>query len=286
MKDSRDFIDFSIELFDRRRVFYIVFIIILGFGLLFASNNSDTYKFDIKVSVSNESMFTEIIDATNFFNEGVFDTSVNASNNKSLIYANLDYKKISYKTIKTDVCSLIKFSHMNKFFINMVADAYIKSGFYQDSESRASIASKLAQSITHTDHPGICSLVKISTATPFINFLERDYAGLLNNYASQELYARILNIKNIRVLYMNNLLDSSKPEGVGKTYIINKLKLYEKVDLTGFNQDFFNFQKSKIASVTPITFLFYFILFLSIVIYVMTIILIDFWQQCLLRKLS
>ena len=66
--NNRDFIDFLIELFVRRRTFYLILFILLSYATYFNLVENDEYKYQTTIKIAPESVLVPIINNLNVYN--------------------------------------------------------------------------------------------------------------------------------------------------------------------------------------------------------------------------
>ena len=108
--NNRDFIDFLIELFVKRRIFYLILFILLSYATYFNLVENDEYKYQTTIKISPESHLVPIIN------------NINVYNTSAAVYLTPLKVNVDYKILKDDLCDLIKGTFVDRLFIDSLTD--------------------------------------------------------------------------------------------------------------------------------------------------------------------
>jgi hypothetical protein len=287
-KIDRDFIDFVIELYSKKNIFFILLTISLVIAGFTYHKNKDNYAFSIKLTIAKESSFIKMLSLSNFYRENIANPLGGLQGDESVIYSNLNSAKRTYETLKINVCETILTSSVDYKFIEGIAKDFKDSQFYDNSlkTTLGGISEDISSSIKHIPRSGgICSEVKVSGSYALTSFLKDNYNDKLNDYIRKEMFKRLSAIREGKIDFLEKLkstIDNSDAEAS----IDERLKLFEKMPLDGVYIRYFTHYTSGMYKVVSLTFTLLLAIFLTLVLFVLSVILIDFKSQYTLRKLG
>ena len=289
-KADRDFIDFAIELYSKKYIFFVMLIISVGIASFSYQKNKDNYTANTNIVISKESSFVKILCISKFYRENIVSSEMPLQGNDSVIYtSNLNSQRRTYESIKADVCKIIHIANIDNNFFNSIAKSFMDSEFYDKSlELKLSDVSSDVMSSLDTSAPqGICINVEFGGNYALVNFLKDEYNNMLNNYIRKEMHERLTNIRNEKVSYLKVLLQSqSSAEKSTIDSINHRLYLFDKRPINdSAHIQYFTHQTSDIYKVVSLTFTMLLATFLAMVLFVLSVILIDFKSQLISRKL-
>ena len=289
--NNRDFIDFLIELFVKRRIFYLILFILLSYATYFNLVENDEYKYQTTIKISPESHLVPIINNIN-----VYNTSAD-------VYLNPLKVNVDCKILKDDLCDLIKGTFVDRLFIDSLTDDYIKKNKSDITREEIRINFEGALKILPNDGTS-CVNVGISSTEDYIHYMKKYYTDNIHTYLEDEISKRLALIRNGKIEFLRKSLDSTKtsvvdPERVRtlgqlelnaleerQVVVLSKLELVENTEIVDTNVGFFIYKSSDIGKTLNYIFLYAFAIFMSLIIFVLTIVLIDFKSQFNSREAS
>ena len=194
--NNRDFIDFLIELFVKRRIFYLILFILLSYATYFNLVENDEYKYQTTIKISPESHLVPIINNIN-----VYNTSAD-------VYLNPLKVNVDYKILKDDLCDLIKGTFVDRLFIDSLTDDYIKKNKSDITREEIRINFEGALKILPNDGTS-CVNVGISSTEDYIHYMKKYYTDNIHTYLEDEISKRLALIRNGKIEFLRKSLDST-----------------------------------------------------------------------------
>jgi len=264
---QRDFVDFLIGLYDFKRIFFLILIVVLSLGLYFDHNFNTSHKFTLNARIEDKSALQNIINYIVQVESANFDYSISDKVQVQNIPDRLDYDNF-----RTDLCELMRSSFNDyKFFDNM-ANVYSK-GLDTNELDLKQTSDILKQMVSVKSLDGTCSSIKVSGDLDKINFFKNNLVFLLNSYISNEINSRLVILSNFnKELSKRKALESQS----------NSLVIFEKLPDTEIN--FLKHNASNVSKNMGSMFIYIFCIFLSFLIHVIYVLFLDLIFQVQARR--
>ena len=289
-RNERDFIDFTIELIVRRKILYFILAIFLAYATYFNLIVNDKFKYKSTIKIAPESHLVPIINNLN-----VYNTAAD-------VWLNPLTGKVSYKSLMLELCDLVMATTVDQNFIDMLVKDFMEKNLsYKDREV---VRSTLRNTIkrVQSDPAKVCLKVEVTSSADYINYLHKYYANMINMYLEIEIYNRLNLIRLGKINFLQSSLDSTKVgviepvrEGIlsklelnaleeRQVVVLSKLELVKSTEIADTNVDYIIWSVTKVGQTLNAIFLYAFAIFMSIIIFVLTIVLIDYRKQFILRQ--
>ena len=264
---QRDFVDFLIGLYDYKKIFFLILIVILSLGIYIDQNFNTSHKFTLNARIEDKSALQNIINYIVQLESANFDYSIS---DKVQVQNIPD--RLNYDNFKTDLCELMRSSFNDyKFFDNM-ANVYSK-GLDTNLLDLKQTSDILKQMVSVKSSEGTCSSIKVSGDLDKIIFFKNNLVVLLNSYISNEINSRLIILSNF-----NKELSKIKASESQS----NSLFIFEKLPDTEIN--FLKHNASNISKNMGSMFIYIFCIFLSFLIHVIYVLLLDLIFQVQARR--
>ena len=292
MTNNRDFIDFLMELIKRKKILFAILLVFVGYAVYFNSNKNDQYTFKTSIKISPESVFIPIINNIN-----VYRTSAN-------VYLNPRQSNANYAAFALDLCGLIKSSFVDEKFIMTMAENFLFNNPSSDKKIEK-VFNEMKNAIERLPSDvSTCVNVKLSETADYISFLKREYPSMLNMYVQQEISKRLTLIRKGKLDYLQKTLDSTPLTPINsdrerilgqlelntieerRLIVVSNLDLVKNTEVADTNVQYIIWNASNVGQTLNYIFLYAFAIFLSIIFYVLTVVLIEFKEQFKRRSLK
>ena len=282
---NRDFIDFLIELFKKKNIFIAILVVFIAYAVYFNRFNNTQYSYETDFKIASESLLIPIINNIN-----VYNTRENA-------FLNPLQETASYGSMVLDICDLLKatFADTN-FYYSLVDDFLVNNPSYPSSREEITLGFKGAIKREDSD-PSLCIKVKLKGEIAEISYLNRFYPTMLNMYIEREINNRLNAFKDGKLEFLENSLNSTNTLSLepGRELILGNLELNEleerrlvalskkdliyNTEVADTNINFLLSSSSTISKTLNSSFVYSFSIFLAIIVFVLTVVLIDFKSQ-------
>ncbi len=292
MTTNRDFIDFLIYLVDKKKIFFIILFALVVFATYYDRYKNTNYNFQTTIKISPESVLVPIINNIN-----VYNTSAD-------VYLNPLRGTVTYQSIALDLCGMIRSSFADKNFYYSLADDFLEKNI-NSNLSRDDLFINLKGAIERKPNDGaVCVNVEFTSSAEIISYLNQNYPIMVNTYIENEIRNRLNVFRQGKLNFLQKSLDSTKTsvvdpdrEGVLDQLELNaleerqlvvrsKLELVENTQLADTSIDYFVYKSTNIGQTLNYIFLYAFAIFMSIIFFVLTVVLIDFKEQYKHRNLN
>lgn len=289
VNNNRDFVDFLIELFKKKNLFFIILVVLISYMTYFNMYTNDKFKYQTTMTVSSESVMVPIIDNLN-----VYKTSAD-------VYLSDLKQSMTYMNLSLDLCKLVNSTFVDERFINSLVMDY-KDKYVSDKSSQE-IFTNLKGSIKKLpSDASVCVNVEISGTQDYIPYMYKYYNTMVNKYLQDEVRSLLTNLRIGKIDYLNKtiasnksgLLDANRIDSLSKMdlnaietrslTVLGKLELLETTELADTNVNFIIWSLSTVNQTLNYIFLYAFAIFLSIIIFVLSVVMIDFKSQYKLRN--
>jgi energy-coupling factor transporter transmembrane protein EcfT len=289
--NNRDFIDFLISLFRRKKIFFLILLFILAYTTYFVKFINDTYSFKTSLKIAPKSVVLPIINSLNLY-------SAAGDQEKTKQSSNLE----TYRTMELGLCEIIYASFVDRNFYLKLADDYNAKNPYA-KEDRNGLSDIFSNIISTSQHvPSVCALALNKGAFKYINYLYQNYPTMLNNYIENEIATHLSLLRSTRIDYLQkslesiglSIIDISREEFLQKLelnvleerrfVIESNIELIKIIETPTTKISYFMHQSNKPSKTLNFIFLYIFALFLSIIFFVLTVVLIEFKEQYKLRN--
>ena len=293
MTRNRDFIDFLIYLTNKRKIFFIILFFLLVFTTYFDQFKNTNYKYQTTIKIAPESVMVPIIDNIN-----VYNTSAD-------VYLTPLKGTATYQSLSKDLCDMIRSTFADKNFYYSLADDFKFDKNVSSNLSREALFSILKSSIERMPNDAsICVNVEFNSSAEIIEYLNKYYPTMVNMYIENEIKSRLNVFRQGKLNFLQKSLDSTKTsvvdpdrEGVlnqlelnaleeRQLVVLSKLELVENTELADTNIEYFVDKSTNIGQTLNYIFLYAFAIFMSIIFFVLTVVLIDFKEQYKHRNLE
>ena len=289
MKQNKDFIDFLIELIHKKRLFFIVLLLCLSYAAYFDNYKNDKYKFNIALGIASESTLLPIIS-----NMNVFKTDANA-------YLTPIRNTVNYEEFSEELCRLIQTTFLDDaFFIRLTEDFLSENSndltFQENYNSLKGSLKRLPSD------ESVCVIVEFTSIPEYINFLQKNYQISVNSYIQNEISTRLEIVRSDKIASLQETLASTATAMVepSRTVVLDKLELnsieerqlsvrnlLEFIQNTKLIDSKINYiigSSSSAERTLNNIFIFVFSVFMSIIFFVLTVVLIEFKDQYKFRN--
>ena len=292
MTSNRDFIDFLIYLVDKKNFFFIILFTLVVFATYYDRYKNTNYNYQTTIKISPESVLVPIINNIN-----VYNTSAD-------VYLNPLRGTVTYQSMALDLCGMIRSTFADKNFYYSLADDFLEKNI-NSNLSRDDLFVNLKGAIERKPNDGaVCVNVEFNSSAEIISYLNQHYSKLVNTYIENEIRNRLNVFRQGKLNFLQKSLDSTKTsvvdpdrEGVLDLLELNaleerqlvvrrKLELVENTQLADTNIDYFVYKSTNIGQTLNYIFLYAFAIFMSIIFFVLTVVLIDFKEQYKHRNLN
>jgi len=285
INNNRDFIDFLIELYEKKRIFLIFLVLAVGYAAYFNEMKNNDFSFKTTINIAPESILIPIINNLNIYQ------------NSAIGLLQSDLKNVSYKSLELDLCQLIRSTFVDKNFTLGLADDYLRNT-PSSLESIDVVFNNLQGSLKMLPNDiTICINAKITSDKKYISYLNSNYESMMNSFVQTEMTKRLSLIRLGKLDYLEQTLDSTKTTNVDKNRqvtlgqlelnnleerkltVLSNLQLLQNTTIADTNIPFLIWNSSKTSQNLNQMFLYAFAIFISIIFYVLTVIMIDFKGQ-------
>lgn len=292
MTTNRDFIDFLIYLVDKKKIFFIILFTLVVFATYYDRYKNTNYNYQTTIKISPESVLVPIINNIN-----VYNTSAD-------VYLNPLRGTVTYQSMALDLCGMIRSTFADKNFYYSLADDFLEKNI-NSKLSRDDLFVNLKGAIERKPNDGaVCVNVEFTSSAEIISYLNQNYSMMVNTYIENEIRNRLNVFRQGKLNFLQKSLDSTKTsvvdpdrEGVLDQLELNaleerqlvvrsKLELVENTQLADTNIDYFVYKSTNIGQTLNYIFLYAFAIFMSIIFFVLTVVLIDFKEQYKHRNLN
>ena len=282
--NNRDFIDFLIELFAHRKKLYLFLFFLLIYTTYFNLVKNDRYEYVTTIKVSPESILVPIINNIN-----VYNTSADVFLNPLKI-------NVSYQSLKEDLCDLINATFVDENFYYRLADDYQTKN--PSDVPREKVFANLKSAIERkASTTKVCVNVKISSTYDYIVYLKKYYQSMINMYLQNEISKRLALIKSGKIDFLQESLNSTKTSAVTplrevtlgqlelnaleerQVVVLSKLELVKNTQIVNTNIGYIIYNTSDIGKTLNYIFLYAFAVFMSLIFFILTVVVIDFRTQ-------
>jgi hypothetical protein len=286
-KQERDFIDFIIELIDRRKVLYIILAIFLGFATYIQVEKNTTYSFSTVIKNSEETTYRAVMSYLNIFRKKPSDIT-----NKPFQEA------VTYEAFSDSICDTILNSSFDPNFYYTLANTYMSSGDYEGSQTVDEVYQEIKDGIVlvnKINYSGmiICSRVKIVAEKDLLDFLYGNYVEMLNAYIGEKITAQVRGMQIIKESEMKSIFESyyssssSSLEGdVEYNNFMGKLNLVESYVKPDTGLHYILSSQTQIARTLNPLLLYLIFIFFSFIFFVISVVILDFSHQYSSRKVN
>lgn len=292
MKNNRDFIDFLIELINQKKIFLVILILFLTLATYFNVAKNDSYSFNTSMKITSESVLVQIMNNINVYNTPVesYLAPVNASKTS-----------LTYESFAEDLCELIKSTFVDENFLYKLTDDFINKN--PSELNRRSVFDVFSNAIEKkTSDASVCVNVKLSAPKIYIDYLKESYEGLVTKYLQDEMGSRIQKMRSGKIEYLEKTLGSTQESRVQQERgnvlerlelnsieernlgIQSMLALVKNTEIVNTDLNYVIWKNSNIGKNLNYIFLYAFAVFMSIIFFVFTVVLIEFKNQYKYRE--
>jgi hypothetical protein len=289
--NNRDFVDFVIDLVANRRIFYLYLVLLLGFATYYDSYKNKEYKLETIIKVAPESVLIPIIDNLNIYNTS-----------EDVYLGNPLQTNVSYNQFAIDLCGIVRSTFIDLEFHKSITRDYINKT--PDILNRDEVLEEFKNALTGKNpaHESNCLKIEANSNVEIITYLRNYYGSMVNMYIRDEISQRLKNTRDGKIDFLSKSLESSKQGIVDKTredilnqlelnaleerslVVLSKLALLQKTPIVNTDINYFMYRVSNIQKKLGTIFIYAFAIFMTFIFHVMTIVLIDFRKQYLIRR--
>ena len=173
-----------IGLFNNWKIFILILGLFIALGFNYEKNHNDNYKFDLEISIEDQSTLQGLVNYISQLESANFDYTVSA---KAQIINVPD--KLDYSAFSSDLCGFLKTAIYDHQFYEGMAYVYTKAldEYSLEMDDPEVISVTLKDMITIPTTHGICTLFKISGKLADVNFLQALLVDFLNAIPSSFL---------------------------------------------------------------------------------------------------
>jgi hypothetical protein len=291
MTKNKDFIDFLIELVHKKNLFFIILLLCLSYATYFEFEKNDKYKFETTIGIALESSLLPIINNIN-----VYKTQANS-------YLTPIRTTINYEEFSEQLCSLVKTTFVDDSFYSALAEDFMSKNvndiLYGD------IFDNLKGSIELPGNPNkeiVCMVVEFTSTPEYISYLQKNYQIMLNSYLQRELATRNEILRTGQIERLSETLGSTKTAIVdpSRSVVLDKLELnsieerklsfrnllelVRNTEIIDTKINYIIVSSSAASKTLNNIFIYVFSVFVSIIFFVLTVVLIEFKDQYKFRN--
>lgn len=289
MKQNKDFIDFLIELIHKKRLFFIILLLCVSYAAYFDSFKNNKYKFNVTIGIASESTLLPII------------SNMNVYKTNATTYLNPIRSSVNYEEFSEELCKLIKTTFFDEAFFIRLTENFVGKNSNDSTfeENYGSLKGSLKELPTKE---AVCVDVEFTSTPEYINFLQKNYKIAVNNYIQNEMSTRLEIMRSGKIAFLKETLESTETAIVepSRTVVLDKLELnsieerqlsvknlLELIHNTEIIDSKINYiigSSSSIGKTLNNIFLYVFSVFMSIIFFVLTVVLIEFKDQFKFRN--
>lgn len=292
MTNKRDFIDFLIELVNQKKIFFVILILLLALVTYFNIVKNDKFSFVTSLKITSESVLVPLMNNINVYNTPVESYLAPVSASKTTL---------SYGPFAKDLCGLIRSTFVDETFIMGLTDDFMNKN--PSEFTRKQVYGVFSNSLEKKpSDASVCVNVKITAAQEFIDYLKVSYEGMVNRYLQDEMRDRIRIMRSGKIAYLEETLGSTNESTVQQKRgdvlqrlelnsieernlgIQSMLALVKNTQIVKTNIDYIIWKSSNIGKNLNYIFLYAFAIFMSIIFFVFTVVLIEFKDQYKYRE--
>ena len=284
----RDFVDFTIELVNKRRIFYFFLVICLSYATYFNMYKNTTYKYETILKISPESVLDPII------------TNINVYKTATAKYLNPLRGGLNYMGFQADLCTTIKSTFVDRLFFEDLTQDYLNK--HAETLNRSQVFQSLKGALHPNPKSGRCVLVEATGDMEVIEYLRKYYVSMVNMYLDNEISKRLEVIREGRINFLSASLESTdtRPIDASRANVLGQLELntmeerhlalrsqleiIENTPIVDTDVPYFIYSVSNVQQTLRATFLYSFAIFISFILHVLAIVLTDFRKQFILRN--
>jgi len=275
MNNNRDFIDFLIALYQKKAYLFILVLISFSVATYFNININTSYKYSTAFVGHTEDVLTDFV---------LYEKSLN-------INSPVEFEKISLldppvkEIISTEnICKMITTSVYDKLFFLELAGQYIDAKIPGYTKDRELLADELMDYVETKPFSKGCIELIFSGDKHTLEFLKNNFNVLLNKRIEGKLNQYFYSIEKSRSGFYLDMISSSADDTKMISYYTTRLKLIENLPRPSTSISFFLEKTSDINKKINKYFIYVFAFFMSILVFIFIVILIDLRKQISLRK--
>ena len=275
MNNNRDFIDFLIALYQKKAYLFILVLISFSVATYFNININTSYKYSTAFVGHTEDVLTDFV---------LYEKSLN-------INSPVEFEKISLldppvkEIISTEnICKMITTSVYDKLFFLELAGQYIDAKIPGYTKDRELLADELMDYVETKPFSKGCIELIFSGDKHTLEFLKNNFNVLLNKRIEGKLNQYFYSIEKSRSGFYLDMISSSADDTKMISYYTTRLKLIENLPRPSTSISFFLEKTSDINKKINKYFIYVFAFFMSILLFIFIVILIDLRKQISLRK--
>jgi len=272
VEKNRDFVDFVIDLIKLKKVFAVVFILVFTMAYFYQIKVNNQYKFTENITISSQSAYIEILEFLNTIKkhpEGLIDKQF------------VEY--VPWETAATKTCELIRNTIYREAFRTIMTDKYLSS--FETNLTRKNISDNIVSSIKNKKSKSGCTTFTITGDMVYVDFMKANFMPTLFTYLDEEIVGTYTKLRMVKQRVLNQTYNFMLENNIDDSLeVMNKINLLNSFDLGKGNVPYFEYNESKITKQMPTLFVIAFAVFITIIVFITSAIIIDFKRQFIAKS--
>jgi hypothetical protein len=279
--NNRDFVDLIVDLISKRRVLYIILLITLSLAVYFNLKANTHFKYSVVIVDYPPDLFTEI---------NLYESSLSTMTLTEVDWVIQDPTTITNNLNGNTICEIAKASIFDKDIFYKLTDKYINES-RNNFSSREDVFEKLSGVLSIETTPNTCMKVNISGELDVVNFFRIHYHEILNEYIKARVEGYLKLVKEDKVKFYEGIIkaysgakDELSENGLVLSYYKTRLSSIINLKTPRVIEYYFFFKGSGVSQKINPIFIYVFGFFISILIFIISVVLLDLKKQISLRS--
>jgi hypothetical protein len=269
---NRDFVDFVIELVGFKKLFFSILFLVFSLALYYQANVNNKYKFSEEISVSSQFAYVEILEFVNTIKkkpEGILDKPFE--------------EFYTFESAKKDICALISNAVYTQSFREDMIKKYLNTFKYNGSNKK--LGDMIIASIKTKGSKNSCTTFVITGEIDFILFMKEHFIYAVSQQLDSEIVGTYDKMRAVKLRGLNEGLQYAIDNNLDSSLTLqHKINILNSFDLSKGKMEYFEFNESDVFKQMPILFVGALAFFLSIIIFVFSVIILDFRSQYIEKR--
>lgn len=279
--NNRDFLDLIVDLISKRRVLYIILLITLSLAVYFNLKSNTHFKYSIVILDNPKDVFTEI---------NLYEGSLTTSTKTEVDWVIQDPTSAQDKFNGKRICEVARASIFDKNIFYKLTDKYINES-RNNFSSREDVFEKFSGGVSMEITPNACMKVNILGELDVVNFFRIHYHEILNEYIMERVQSYLKLVKEDKVKFYEGIIraysevkDKLSDNGLVLNYYKTRLSFIINLKTPRAIEYYFFFKGSDVSQKINPIFIYVFGFFISILIFIISVVLLDLKKQISLRS--